>query len=272
MSLASASLPPGTRRAVDVERAGLRRFDGRVALVTGGGSGIGAATAARLAAEGARVWIADRDRDAGAAVAAGLQGAEALMLDVTDPAAVEAAVERIIAVDDRLDVLVANAGITLEAAIWDTSPAQLAQVLDVNLTGAFRCAAAALRAMVARGAGAVVFTASDAGLVGWPRQAAYCASKGALVALTRAAALDAAPHGVRVNCVCPGFTGTPLVEQWIASAEDPEAARAEVAATQPLGRIAEPAEIAAAIAYLASDESAFVTGIALAVDGGVTAE
>ncbi|UGS35277.1 SDR family NAD(P)-dependent oxidoreductase [Capillimicrobium parvum] len=267
--LADTSTP---QRSVDPRAAGLSRFAGRVALVTGAASGIGAATAARLAAEGALVWLADVDVDGSAAQASKLPDAVACAVDVTDAEAVEALVGRVVATSGRLDVLVANAGVTLDAPIWDTSPADLARVLDVNVAGAFACAAAALRHMVARGSGSVVFTASDAGLVGWPGQAAYCASKGAIVALTRAAALDAAPHGVRVNCVCPGFTDTPLVARWIAGSDDPEAARREVAATQPLGRVADPAEIAAAIAYLASDESTFVTGIALPVDGGVTAQ
>jgi NAD(P)-dependent dehydrogenase (short-subunit alcohol dehydrogenase family) len=259
-------------RGVDVALAGLRRFEGRTALVTGAGSGIGAATAARLSAEGARVWLADIDISTCRERAAELPRAEARQLDVVDSAAVEGLVDLIVETDGRLDVLVANAGVTSEAPIWDTSAAELRRVMDVNLAGVFQCAAAALRHMVARERGAVVLTASDAGLVGWPAQAAYCASKGAVVALTRAAALDAAPHGVRVNCVCPAFTDTPLVERWIEAADDPASRRREVAEAQPLGRMAEPAEIAAAIAYLASDESSFVTGIALAVDGGVTAQ
>lgn len=260
------------RRGVDVALAGLRRFEGRTALVTGAGSGIGAATAARLSMEGARVWLADLDIAACRERAACLEGAQARQLDVRDDDAVAGLVDLIVETDGQLDVLVANAGVTSEAAIWDTSPPELQRVMDVNFRGVFQCAAAALRHMVARGSGAVVLTASDAGLVGWPNQAAYCASKGAIVALTRAAALDAAPHGVRINCVCPAFTDTPLVERWIEAADDPAARRREVAAAQPLQRMAEPAEIAGAIAYLASDESSFVTGIALPVDGGVTAQ
>ncbi len=248
-----------------------RRFQGQVALVTGGASGIGAATVDRLAAEGAAVWIADVDLDGAQARAARLPRAQARRIDVTDSAGVAAVVAEIVSATDRLDVVVANAGITLDDPVWRTSDEDLGRVVDVNLLGAFRCAREALRVMVERRTGAVVFTASDAGLVGWPGQAAYCASKGGVVALTRAAAMDAAPFGVRVNCVCPGFTATPLAQRWIEAAEDPEAAWAEVARTQPLGRMAEPAEVAAAIAFLASDESRFVTGVALPVDGGVTA-
>ncbi len=250
----------------------LRRFEGQVAAVTGGASGIGAATARRLSAEGARVWLLDRDGAAATALAEQIDAADAIELDVADAGAVGAAVDRIIERHYRLDVMIANAGVTLEASIWDTTPDQLARVVDVNLGGAFHCAARALASMVSHGSGSVVFTSSDAGLVGWPSQAAYCATKGALVALTRAAAIDAAPHNVRVNCVCPAFTATPLVDAWLAQAADPEATRAEIAAEAPLGRIASPDEVAAAIVFLSSDEARFITGVALPVDGGVTAQ
>lgn len=249
-----------------------QRLEGRVAAVTGGGSGIGAATARRLCAEGAHVWLLDRDGDAAADVADELGDADVAELDVADAEAVTAAVDQILKSHGGLDVMIANAGVTLEASVWDTTPAQLKHVIDVNLTGAFHCAARAMASMVARGRGAVVFTSSDAGLVGWPSQAAYCATKGALVALTRAAAIDAAPHSVRVNCVCPAFTATPLTDAWLAQMPDPEAAGAEIAAQAPLGRIARPEEVAAAIAFLASDEARFITGVALPVDGGVTAQ
>lgn len=240
--------------------------------MTGGASGIGSATARRLSAEGAHVWLLDRDGAAAAVLAEELGGADAIEVDVADAGAVGDAVDRIVQSHDRLDVMIANAGVTLEASIWDTTPEQLARVVDVNLTGAFHCAGRALASMVAHATGSVVFTSSDAGLVGWPSQAAYCATKGALVALTRAAAIDAAPHSVRVNCVCPAFTATPLVDAWLAQTPDPEATRAEIAAETPLGRIASPDEVAAAIVFLASDEARFITGVALPVDGGVTAQ
>lgn len=248
-----------------------QRFKDAVALVTGSASGIGAATARRLAAEGASVWVADVDAGGAERLAAELPEAHARCMDVTDARAVASVVSEVVEVCGRLDVLVANAGITFDAPLWQTSDEDLDRVMGVNLMGSFRCVREALLVMIDQRSGAVVFTASDAGLVGWAGQSAYCASKGAVVALTRAAALDAAPYGVRVNCVCPGFTATPLVERWIESAESPEAARAEVSSTQPLARMADPAEIAGAIAFLASDESRFITGIALPVDGGVTA-
>jgi NAD(P)-dependent dehydrogenase (short-subunit alcohol dehydrogenase family) len=247
------------------------RFQDRVALVTGGASGIGRATCERLAAEGASVWIADVDGDRATAVAETVPGAHGLRVDVADEASVRVAVESVLAADGRIDVLVNNAGVTLGAPLWETDPADWQRVLDVNLTGVFLGCRAVLPHMIAAGRGAIVNTASDAGLVGWPGQSAYCASKGGVVLLTKSAAMDAAPYGVRVNCVCPGFTATPLVDAWIDQQDDPEQARAEIEQGRPLGRMGRPEEVAAAIAYLASDEAAFVTGIALPIDGGGTA-
>jgi NAD(P)-dependent dehydrogenase (short-subunit alcohol dehydrogenase family) len=251
--------------------AGVRRFESSVALVTGGGSGIGRATCERLAAEGARVWVADLDQAAAKRVASALPCASARRVDVSDADQVEQFIQEVIDTDGHLDVLVNNAGITLGAPVWDTAPEQWSRVVSVNLTGVFNGCRSALRHMIGRRQGAIVSTASDAALVGWPGQSAYCASKAGIVGLTRAAAMDAAPYGVRVNCVCPAFTDTPLVEAWVQAQPDPSAARAEVASGQPVGRMGEPAEIAAAIAFLASDEASFITGVALPVDGGVTA-
>jgi meso-butanediol dehydrogenase/(S,S)-butanediol dehydrogenase/diacetyl reductase len=249
----------------------LARFHDRVALVTGGASGIGLATVRRLSAEGARTWIGDLDGAAGARAAAATPNTAWLQLDVANEDSVADSVAAILAAEGRIDVLVNNAGVVLGAPVWDTTLADWNLVLSVNLTGAFLCTRAVLPGMVERRSGAVVSTASDAALVGWPDQAAYCASKAGLAAFTRAAALDAAPYGVRVNCVCPAFTDTPLLRSWVDGTSEPESAMAEAAGTQPLGRVARPEEIAAAIAYLASDEASFVTGVALPVDGGVTA-
>jgi meso-butanediol dehydrogenase/(S,S)-butanediol dehydrogenase/diacetyl reductase len=249
----------------------VRRFEGAVALVTGGGSGIGRATCERLAAERAHVWVADLDQPAAERVAKALPGARARQVDVSDFQQVERLVDGIMAESGRLDVLINNAGVTLGAPVWQTGPEQWAQVLAVNLTGVFYGCRAALPHMIRQRRGAIVSTASDAGLVGWPGQSAYCASKAGIVGLTRSVAMDAAPYGVRANCVCPAFTDTPLVEAWVQSQPDPATTRAQVASAQPLGRMGEPAEIAAAIAFLASEEASFITGVALPVDGGVTA-
>jgi NAD(P)-dependent dehydrogenase (short-subunit alcohol dehydrogenase family) len=252
-------------------REGSRRFDGAVAVVTGGASGIGEAVCERLAAEGAEVWVADLDPVAAERTASALPAARPVGVDVADPATVDAMVDAVICGSGRIDVLVNNAGVVLDASLWETSLDDWGHVLAVNLSGVFYGCRAALPHMIAARRGAIVNTASDAGLVGWPRQAAYCASKGGVVQLTRAAALDAAPYGVRVNCVCPAFTDTPLVDAWVLAQPDPAVAREAIAREQPLGRVGRPEEVAAAIAYLASDEAAFITGAALPVDGGVTA-
>ena len=250
----------------------MNRFAGQVVLVTGGASGIGRAACERFAVEGATVWVLDVDEAAAKAAATELPSARWAGLDVSDAGAFERVVEHVLDLDGRIDVLVNNAGVTLSGTVWETAPSDWSRVIDVNLGGTFNGSRAVFPAMISAGSGAIVNTSSDAGLVGWPGQAAYCASKGGVVALTRAAAMDGAQHGIRVNAVCPAFTNTPLVAAWIDQHENPEVARAEVAAQQPLGRMAEPREIAAAIAFLASDEAAFITGVALPVDGGVTAQ
>ncbi len=247
------------------------RFQDRIALVVGGASGIGAATARRLAAEGALVRVADANLAAARDTAAGIPAATALLVDVTDRRSVQALVSSILAADTSVNVLVNCVGLPLPGAADDTEPDVWDRVLNVNLTGTFNVCRALLPSMLARGAGAIVNLASDAALVGMRGQAAYCAAKAGVAQFTRAAALDAAARGVRVNCVCPCFTDTPLVRRWIESAPDPAAALHEAMTAQPIGRMGRPEEIAAAIAFLCSDEANFITGVVLPVDGGVTA-
>jgi len=238
------------------------RLDGKVALITGAAAGIGRATAEAMAALGAIAIVADRDGPAATAVADSLTGARALALDVADPAAIAAAFARL----DRLDILVNNAGrgarvpaTEMPAETWDA-------VLQVNLSGAFHCARAAAPLMRAQGGGAVVSVASIMGLVGgalYPN-AAYHASKGGLVNLTRALALEWAAQGIRVNAVAPTFARTALTEKLLAE-EDMEAAIRELT---PMGRLVEPMEVATVIAFLASPAAAMITGVTLPVDGG----
>jgi NAD(P)-dependent dehydrogenase (short-subunit alcohol dehydrogenase family) len=251
------------------------RLDDKISLVTGGGSGIGEATARAFAAAGAFVYVADRDAPAAARVAEaiGHDGgtAECLPLDITDEAACAAAAAAIEAAHGRVDVLVNNAGIGHVGRIEQTTGADLDRLLAVNVRGTFNLTKAVITGMIARHAGVVVNMASIAGIVGLRDRLAYTTSKAAVIGMTKSLALDHARDGVRVNCVCPGRVETPFVTARLREYPDPEAAYREMASTQALGRMARPEEIAAAVLYLASDEAAFVTGTAFLIDGGWSA-
>ena len=236
------------------------RFEGKRALVTGAGSGIGAAVARRLAGEGASVVLADVRLQPVAELAAELD-AEPLELDVRSEAAVAPATR-------DLDVLVNVAGIGSTTTAPDTTLDVWEDVFAVNARGTFLCCKHAIPGMIERGGGAIVNVASIAGLVGLKRRAAYCASKGAVVSLTRALAVDHVGDGIRVNAVCPGTVDSPWVRRLVDEAGE---SLDELRARQPLGRLGTPDEIATAVAYLASDDAAFVTGTALVIDGGLTA-
>jgi meso-butanediol dehydrogenase / (S,S)-butanediol dehydrogenase / diacetyl reductase len=240
------------------------RFGGRRAFVTGAGSGIGAAVARGLHAEGAEVVLADAREQVGALADELGERARGVVVDVRDEAQVAAAIEAA----GELDVLANVAGIGSTTAVPDTSLEVWEDVFAVNARGTFLCCKHAIPGMAARGEGSVVNIASVAGLVGLRNRAAYCASKGAVIALTRALAVDHVGDGVRVNAVCPGTVDSPWVRRLVEEVgESLEALRAR----QPMGRLGTPEEIAEAVLYLASDAAAFVTGSAFVIDGGLTA-
>jgi len=251
-------------------------FAGKVAVITGAGTGIGLATALSLAEKGARVGIVDLDAQAGKkAVQKCLTfGSQALFLDcnVAVSADVDRMVSRVLTKWGRIDILVNNAGIYIQGDVTQTASADWEKILAVNLTGAFLCTRAVIPVMIMRGGGVIVNVGSEAGLVGIGNQVAYNVSKAGIIALTRSCAVDFALQGVRVNCVCPGTTETPLVQAAVQRSEDPIAARRKLEQVRPLNRLGKPEEIASAIIYMASDEAGYATGSILSIDGGYTAQ
>ncbi len=252
-------------------KGGRRAMRRKVALVTGGASGIGQATAILFGREGADVVVLDiREEGRSTAEAIVAVGGRASFLrgDVTRAADCEAAVRKAVMEYGRLDVLVNNAGIIRRASVVGTTEEEWDRVMAVNVKSVFLLSRTAIPIMDRTGGGAIVNTASGWGLVGGPNAASYCASKAAVVNLTRAMAIDHAAQNIRVNCVCPGDTDTPMLrEEARQLGEDVEQFLAGSAA-RPLGRMGRPEEIAEAILFLATDASSYVTGAALVVDGG----
>jgi NAD(P)-dependent dehydrogenase (short-subunit alcohol dehydrogenase family) len=245
---------------------------GRAGIVTGGGSGLGRATAHELAAAGARVVVADVVADAAHAVAREITaaGGEAMgtVTDVTDPGACAALVATCVDVYGGLDLAINNAGTTgTPGSVVDYPLEAWRSTMAVNLDGVFFSMRAELAVMVPAGRGAIVNVASGAGLMGFAGLPAYVASKHGVVGLTKSAAIECAPRGVRVNCVCPGSARTPMLEGFMGG--DPKMERA-MAASAPIGRLATPEEIAHAIVWLCTDDASYMVGHALAVDGGAT--
>jgi NAD(P)-dependent dehydrogenase (short-subunit alcohol dehydrogenase family) len=256
----------------DVQSKACGRLSGRVALITGGASGIGKATAKLLAREGAAVAIVDIDAEAGNAVARSVieDGGEAMFIlcNVSRSEECKKAVDRTLRKWGRLDVLFNNAGVTRRASVLGTSEEEWDWVMEVNVKSVFLMSKAAIPEMIKNDGGVIVNTGSGWGIVGGKDAVAYCASKGAVIQLTKAMAIDHGPQNIRVNAICPGDTDTPmLAEEARQLGQSHDAVLAE-SVQRPLGRAGRPEEIAQAVLYLASDASSFVTGTTLLVDGG----
>jgi NAD(P)-dependent dehydrogenase (short-subunit alcohol dehydrogenase family) len=251
------------------------RLAGKVALITGGGTGIGRACARRFAVEGAEIAVVGRRMDVLKAVADEVnKNGEAIAIecDVSMRKSVESAIAATLEKFGMLNVVVNNAGTMTPGTAEETTDEQWDSMISINLTGTFLVSRAALAPMRRGGSGSIVNISSVYGLVGQTRRAAYAASKGGVTLLTRAMALDHAKENIRINCICPSLVETEIAHALFAAAPDPAAARRERLASVPMGRAGTPEEIAALAVYLASDESGWVTGAAYSIDGGQTAQ
>ena len=249
------------------------RLQGLKCLVTGGASGIGAATVKRFAAEGAEVCILDRDLPTAQALAAQLgQDHFAVELDVRHEPAVERAAAEVYARWAYIDVLVNNAGSELNKTYNETTVEEWDRVLDTDLKGPWLLCKHFVPSMVERGSGSVINISSLNGLVGFPLSTAYGSAKGGLVVFTRDMAIELATSGVRINCVCPGVIKTPMMERWTDLMPDKEEAKAMLRGVMPIGRMGTPEEVASAVLFFASADSSLCQGAVLSVDGGFTAQ
>jgi NAD(P)-dependent dehydrogenase (short-subunit alcohol dehydrogenase family) len=254
---------------------GSERLKQKVAVITGATSGLGRAGALRFGEEGARVVAASRREAEGREVVRAIEagGGEAIFFkcDVRNPGEVERLVASAEERFGLVNVLYASAGVMPTGAAPETSEADWRLAIDVNLGGAFWLAKFGIPALERAGGGSIILTASELGLVGARRAAAYCAAKGGVVNLTRALAVDCGPRGIRVNCLCPGPIETPMLRGWFDAEPDPAEAERIQTEPVPLGRVGMPAEIADAAVHLASDASSYMTGSIMVVDGGATA-
>ena len=243
----------------------MSRFAGKTVLVTGAGSGIGAEMARMFLEEGASVFGADTDPSGVPS------GCSPLEVDVSKEEDVRDMVEKAVEPSGRVDVICNNAGIGSTADALSCSVEEWDRVFAVNVRGVFLGTKHVLPYMLEQGRGAIVNTASAAGLVGLKDRAAYCASKGAVISFTKQVAVQYAGTGVRSNCICPGTVDSPWVQRILDQSPDPDATRQALIARQPMGRLGSPEEIAAAALYLASDQADFISGTALVIDGGLVA-
>jgi NAD(P)-dependent dehydrogenase (short-subunit alcohol dehydrogenase family) len=252
------------------------RFRDRVAIVTGAGSGIGEAVSLRLAQEGAHVAAADIDRTAVQETADRARTATGcdilpMEVDVSRSASVAAMVGDVLERFDHIDLLVNSAGIFIDQRVNEISEESWDRLIGVNLKGTFLCCQKVIPHLIHNGRGNIVNLGSIMGLISAPRNAAYSASKGGVVLLTKSLALEVAQHNIRVNCVCPGSIEGPMIDRYFARQPDPEAERRAIEGSYPLQRLGRLDEVVEAILFLASDAASYITGVALPVDGGFTA-
>ncbi len=251
----------------------MKRFEGKVAYISGGASGLGAATAKRLAEEGAKVVVADIDEARATELAASLPDALALRVDTSDPDAVEQSIAAAVERYGRIDLIFNNAGISGEQLrIHESSVENWKRVTRINGDGVYYVLKYGISAMLKTGGGAIVNTSSTNGLIGIPNIPPYTFTKWGVVGITKSAAIEYAKDGIRVNAVAPTVVRTPLVEQFIKDAADPAQMAAIMENFNPLPGMPEPSDVAAAVAFLLSDEARFITGHVIPIDGGYTAQ
>jgi NAD(P)-dependent dehydrogenase (short-subunit alcohol dehydrogenase family) len=259
----------------EVKRRHTVRLQDKVALITGSGSGIGKATALLFGREGAKVMSADLMAETARATASEIVDAggqaDSLQADVSVAADVERMVNTTVERFGRLDILINNAGIEVIMPIVQVPEAMWDRLIDVNLKGVFLGCKYAIPQMIKQGGGAIVNTASIAGLRGFATFGTYSASKGGVVLLTKTLAVEYAQMNIRINCVCPGIIRTPMLERGLAAAPEPEEALERIKQGHPMGRLGEPEEVAKGMLFLASDEASFITGVPLPIDGGIYA-